>query len=58
MVEFGNDQTKKFISIREQLKENELWHKIRLAAQANPTLQEALDHGELIYKLSKEYKNV
>lgn len=36
------------------IKEDQLWGKIRLAAQSNPTLQEALDRAIIIYELSKK----
>lgn len=39
------------------LKEDTLWKEIRAAAKTNPTLQEAIDHVKMIYKLSKEYNN-
>jgi hypothetical protein len=34
--------------------DNQLWHNIRLAAQSNPALQEALDRVKVIYELSKK----
>ena len=34
-----------------------LWREIRDTAKTNSTLQEALDHVIMIYKLSKEYKD-
>lgn len=39
------------------LKEDKLWGEIRRAAKKNTTLQAALDHAIMIYKLSKEYNN-
>jgi hypothetical protein len=42
----------------EHVKEDKLWGEIRSAAKTNPTLQAALDHAIMIYKLSKEYKDV
>jgi len=58
--EFGSIDRKeiKTGSIRQQLKEAELWNNIRKAAPTNPTLQAALDQCIMIYKLSKEYKDV
>jgi hypothetical protein len=44
--------------VRDQIKENQLWYDIRRAAETNKTLQAALDHAIMIYKLSKEYKDV
>jgi len=41
------------ITIRQQIKENQLWHDIRLAAKDNPALKQALDEVILIYNLSK-----
>jgi hypothetical protein len=40
-----------------RVKEDKLWGEIRSAAQTNNTLQAALDHAIMIYKLSKEYKD-
>jgi hypothetical protein len=45
-------------STLDRVKEDKLWGEIRQAAQTNITLQEALDHAIMIYKLSKEYKDV
>jgi len=39
------------------MEEELLWREIRDAAKTNSTLQEALDHAIMIYKLSKEYKD-
>ena len=39
------------------MREDKLWGEIRRAARTNKTLQEALDHAIMIYKLSKEYKD-
>ena len=41
----------------EHVKESKMWGDIRRAAKTNKTLQEALDHAIMIYKLSKEYNN-
>jgi hypothetical protein len=38
--------------------EDKLWGEIRRAAKTNTALQAALDHAIMIYKLSKEYKDV
>jgi hypothetical protein len=40
-----------------RVKEDKLWGEMRRAAKTNNTLQEALDHAIMIYKLSKEYKD-
>jgi hypothetical protein len=42
----------------ERVKEDKLWGEIRSAAKTNTSLQAALDHAIMIYKLSKEYKDV
>ena len=42
----------------ERIREDKMWGEIRRMAPTNPTLQEALDHVIMIYKLSKEYKDV
>jgi hypothetical protein len=42
----------------EHVKEDKLWGEIRSAAKTNNALQSALDHAIMIYKLSKEYKDV
>ena len=41
-----------------QIREDRLWGEVRRAAKTNKTLQAALDHAIMIYKLSEEYKNV
>ena len=35
------------------IKENQLWHEIRLAAKTNPALQQELDRVKIIYELIK-----
>jgi hypothetical protein len=42
----------------ERIREDQLWGEIRRAAETNTALQSALDHAIMIYKLSKEYKDV
>ena len=37
----------------ETVKENQLWHEIRVEALTNPALQEALDRAKILYHLSK-----
>jgi hypothetical protein len=39
--------------VHSNIRENQLWNNIRLAAQTNPALQEALDRAMVIYELSK-----
>ena len=41
--------------LHEQLKEDELWGKIRRAARTNPVLQAELDRVIMLYHLSKDY---
>ena len=38
----------------DSVKENQLWHKIQMAAKTNPTLQEALDRVKVLYELTKD----
>jgi hypothetical protein len=40
--------------VHSNIRENQLWNNIRLAAQTNPTLREALDRAMVIYELSKK----
>lgn len=50
----GYESAKDYDPVRENIKDNQLWHNIRLAAQSNPALQEALDRVKVIYELSKD----
>ena len=50
----GYESNKDYDPVRNNIKENQLWHEIRLAAAANPALQEALDRVKVIYELSKD----
>jgi hypothetical protein len=52
-VEISRDQNK-----LAQINEDKLWGEIRRAAKTNNTLQSALEQCIIIYKLSKEYKDV
>ena len=62
--EFGADPSERFVvgyesgkdydPLRYEVKENQLWHDIRQAAQINPALQEALDRVKVLYELSKD----
>jgi len=36
------------------LKETQLWHEIRQAAQTDETLQKAIDHVKIIYYMKKQ----
>ena len=40
-----------------QIRDNQLWHEIRRAAETNPTIQRALEQCIILYKLSEEYEN-
>mgnify|MGYP000293493385 CR=1 FL=1 len=37
----------------ETVKENQLWHEIRIAAASNPALQDLLDRAKMLYYLGK-----
>ena len=39
--------------LHDHMMEDKLWGKIRRAAETNPTLQDALDHAIMLYKLTK-----
>ena len=39
--------------LREHMLEDKMWGEIRRAAKTNPTLQDALDHAIMIYRLTK-----
>jgi hypothetical protein len=45
-------------STLERVREDKLWGEIRCAAKTNNALQSALEQCIIIYKLSKEYKDV
>jgi hypothetical protein len=42
-------------TVRDLLRENQLWHEIRLAARTNPALQAELDRVIMFYHLSKKH---
>jgi hypothetical protein len=44
-------------NLRNQIRDNQLWHEIRRAAETNPSLQRSLDQCIVIYRLSKEYED-
>jgi hypothetical protein len=44
--------------LMEHVKESQLWGDIHRAARTNKTLQSALEQCIIIYKLSKDYKDV
>jgi hypothetical protein len=39
--------------LHDHMMEDKLWGEIRRAAETNPTLQDALDHAIMLYKLTK-----
>lgn len=41
-------------NLRQEVKESQLWHDIRVAARDNPALQDALERAIIIYELSKQ----
>jgi hypothetical protein len=49
----GYESGKDYDPVRNNIKENQLWHEIRSAAETSPALQEALDRVKVIYELSK-----
>jgi hypothetical protein len=50
----GYESGKDYDPVRNSIRENQLWHDIRLAAETNPALQEALDRVKVLYGLSKK----
>ena len=48
-----HSESARAIDIREQVREDQLWGQIRLAAKTNPALQNAIEQVKLIYHLSK-----
>ena len=48
-----HSESARAIDIREQVREDQLWAQIRLAAKTNPALQNAIEQVKLIYHLSK-----
>lgn len=42
--------------LHDHIQEDKLWGDIRRAARTNPTLQDALDHAIMIYKLTKTHE--
>ena len=51
-------QNLKAYNRQQGIEQDLLWRDIRQTAKTNPTLQDALDHVIMIYKLSKEYDDV
>jgi hypothetical protein len=50
----GYESGKDYDPVRNSIRENQLWHDIRLAAETNTALQEALDRVKVLYELSKD----
>ena len=50
----GYESGREYDPVRKEIKENQLWHEIRSAAETNTALQEALDRVKVIYELSKD----
>ena len=44
-------------ALRDHLMEDKLWSEIRHAAKTNKSIQHALEHCIIMYKLSKEYED-
>ena len=47
---------KENISMRDQIRESQLWGNIHQAAKTNPALQEALDRVKVTYYLTADYE--
>ena len=47
---------KENISMRDQIRESQLWGNIHRAAKINPTLQEAIERVKVTYYLTKDYE--
>jgi len=52
--EIGRD----YNNLRDRIKEDQLWHNIRQAAEHIPALQEALNRAKVIYELSRQDASV
>ena len=48
---------KEDISMRDQVREQQLWHEIRIAARTNTTLADILDQAKMVYALIKKENN-
>ena len=42
--------------VHDHIMEDKMWGEIRRAAKSNPTLQDALDHAIMIYRLTKTHE--
>ena len=52
--EIGYESTDAY-DLHSNIRENQLWNNIRLAAQTNPALQEALEQVKTLYELVREH---
>jgi len=50
----GYESSSEYDPVRADIKENQLWRNIHLAARSNPALKEALDRVKVLYELSKD----
>ena len=50
----GYESGKDYDPVRNSIRENQQWHEIRLAAETNPALQEAMDRVKVLYELTKD----
>ena len=48
---------KENISMRDQVREQQLWHEIRIAARTNTTLADILEQAKMVYALIKKETN-
>jgi len=48
---------KENISMRDQVREQQLWHEIRIAARTNKTLADILNQAKMVYALIKKENN-
>lgn len=55
---WANEHKNEIQTTLDRVKEDKLWGEIRRAARTNSTLQSALEECIIIYKLSKDYKDV
>ena len=55
----SNERTliKENISMRDQVREQQLWHEIRIAARTNTTLADILNQAKMVYALIKKENN-
>ena len=49
----GYEDANDYNPLGNSIRENQLWHDIRLSAKTNPALQEALDRAIVLYELGK-----